>query len=71
MVSEELPLVGIYKYQESILFLLYMAGTFESNVLSMITPLGKDTKLWAIIAIPVNPLHFLISRFLLIFCFYW
>jgi len=29
-------------------------GTFESNVLSMITPLGKDTKLWAIIAIPVG-----------------
>jgi len=29
-------------------------GTFESNVLSIITPLGKDTKLWAIIAIPVG-----------------
>eukprot|EP00011_Vannellida_sp_DIVA3-517-6-12_P007473 CAMPEP_0114626266 /NCGR_PEP_ID=MMETSP0168-20121206/11691_1 /TAXON_ID=95228 ORGANISM="Vannella sp., Strain DIVA3 517/6/12" /NCGR_SAMPLE_ID=MMETSP0168 /ASSEMBLY_ACC=CAM_ASM_000044 /LENGTH=427 /DNA_ID=CAMNT_0001837561 /DNA_START=10 /DNA_END=1290 /DNA_ORIENTATION=- len=29
-------------------------GTFEANVLSMVTVLGKDTKLWAIVAIPVG-----------------
>jgi hypothetical protein len=29
-------------------------GTFESNLLSTIAPLGKRTKLWAIVGMPVR-----------------
>ena len=32
-------------------------GTFESNLLSTIAPLGKETKLFAIIGIPVRTAH--------------
>jgi len=41
-------------------------GTFESNILSTIAPLGKSTKLWAIIAIPVGILSITVGGFALL-----
>eukprot|EP01114_Cavostelium_apophysatum_P015576 TRINITY_DN426_c0_g1_i1.p1 TRINITY_DN426_c0_g1~~TRINITY_DN426_c0_g1_i1.p1 ORF type:complete len:430 (-),score=85.90 TRINITY_DN426_c0_g1_i1:322-1611(-) len=38
-------------------------GTFESNLLSTITPLGKSTKLFAIIAIPTGILTITVGAF--------
>jgi len=40
-------------------------GTFESNLLSTITPLGKKTKLWAIIGIPTGIIVITVGGFLL------
>lgn len=41
-------------------------GTFESNLLSTITPLGKATKFWAILAIPTGILSITVGGFLLL-----
>jgi len=41
-------------------------GTFESNLLSTIAPLGKQTKLWAIIGIPVGVNTITVGGFLLL-----
>jgi len=41
-------------------------GTFESNILSTITPLGKQTKYWAIIAIPTGILSITVGGFVLL-----
>ena len=54
--------VGIYLLKASSLFWVYLAyfmggmgwGTFETNLLSCITPLGHDTKVWAITGIPIG-----------------
>mmetsp|Transcript_109143 Transcript_109143/g.163235 ORF Transcript_109143/g.163235 Transcript_109143/m.163235 type:complete len:435 (-) Transcript_109143:34-1338(-) len=46
-------------------------GTFESNILSVVTPLGKDTKLWAIVAIPVGINVVNIGGFLLLGLWPW
>jgi len=40
-------------------------GTFESNLLSSIAPLGKKTKLWAIIAIPTGIIFITVGGFIL------
>ncbi len=37
-----------------VLLFLNLIGTFESNLLSTIAPLGKNTKFWAIVAMPVS-----------------
>jgi MFS family permease len=41
-------------------------GTFESNLLSTIAPLGKRTKLWAIIGIPVGVNIITVGGFILL-----
>eukprot|EP01095_Lingulamoeba_sp_RSL-Kostka_P004019 TRINITY_DN1511_c1_g2_i1.p1 TRINITY_DN1511_c1_g2~~TRINITY_DN1511_c1_g2_i1.p1 ORF type:complete len:458 (-),score=96.60 TRINITY_DN1511_c1_g2_i1:139-1512(-) len=41
-------------------------GSFEANVLSSITPLGKDTKFWAIVAMPCGINTVTIGGFLLL-----
>jgi len=41
-------------------------GTFESNILSTIAPLGKSTKLWAIIAIPTGILSITVGGFFML-----
>jgi len=41
-------------------------GTFESNLLSSIAPLGKNTKLWAIIAIPIGIIMITVFGFILL-----
>jgi len=50
-----------YKSQASLVWVFFgygfggvAIGSFESNILSSITPLGKETKFWAIVAIPVG-----------------
>eukprot|EP01045_Picozoa_sp_COSAG04_P018654 COSAG04_NODE_1741_length_5729_cov_3.082416_4_plen_422_part_00 len=40
-------------------------GTFESNLLSCITPLGHDTKTWAILGMPVGFMSISVVGFLL------
>lgn len=40
-------------------------GTFEANMLSVVTPLGSNTKLWCVIGIPVGVLLITIGAFLL------
>jgi len=41
-------------------------GTFESNLLSTITPIGKRTKFWAILAIPTGILSVTVGGFALL-----
>lgn len=41
-------------------------GTFESNLLSTITPLGKATKFWAILAMPTGILSITVGGFILL-----
>jgi hypothetical protein len=58
-------------YSMALVFLAYFLGglgigTFESNLLSSIAPLGKATKLVAIIAIPVGITLITIGAFLLL-----
>jgi len=54
--------IAIYALESTSVGWIYLAyliggvgvGTFESNLLSCITPLGHDTKVWAIIGMPVG-----------------
>jgi hypothetical protein len=54
--------VGIYLLKAHSLLWVYLAyflggvgwGTFETNLISCITPLGHDTKVWAITGIPIG-----------------
>lgn len=65
--------VGVYQFDGTSLNWVYSAyaiggvgvGTFESNMLAAIAPLGHDTKVWAIIGMPVGFVSISVLGFLL------
>lgn len=65
--------IGVYKFDGTSLNWVYSAyaiggvgvGTFESNMLAAIAPLGHDTKVWAIIGMPVGFVSISVLGFLL------
>lgn len=65
--------IGVFEIGTTNIAWIYIAyalggvsiGSFESNVLSAITPLGHDTKVWAIIGFPLGFASILIGGFAL------
>ena len=65
--------LGVYQFEGTSLNWVYFAygiggvgvGTFESNMLAAIAPLGHDTKVWAIIGMPVGFVSISVIGFLL------
>jgi hypothetical protein len=65
--------LGVYQFGGTSLNWVYSAyaiggvgvGTFESNMLAAIAPLGHDTKVWAIIGMPVGFVSISVLGFLL------
>ena len=58
----------------SLIFVVYLLGgicigTFESNVISVITPLGHRAKSWAVTGIPIGFNIIAVGCFLLIYCY--
>ena len=65
--------LGVYQFEGTSLNWVYFAygiggvgvGTFESNMLAAIAPLGHDTKVWAIIGMPVGFVSISVLGFML------
>ena len=73
LTSMLLIALGVYQFDGTSLNWVYFSyaiggvgvGTFESNMLAAIAPLGHDTKVWAIIGMPVGFVSISVLGFLL------